>query len=134
MEENSSPKLSSMIDSLTEDVNELVREHVELAKTELLENVKRITRSMWGFLFAGLFVSMATVFTLFALAYGISTRGVPVWVGFLIVSGIMLVLGIVFYAVAKNQIRRIGRRNRTGEELKSTVEAFSDLAGKTTDI
>ncbi len=134
MEDNTEPKLSSMIDSLSEDVNTLVREHVELAKSELIENGKRFARSMWAFLFAGLFVSMATVFTLFALAYGISTRGVPVWVGFLIVSGIMLVMGVSFYFAARAQIRRIGRTNKTGESLKSTVEAFADLTSKTIDF
>lgn len=134
MEEESNQKFSSMIDSLSEDVSALVREHVELAKSEIIENAKRVGNSLWAFLFAGLFVSMATVFTLFALAYGISTRGVPVWVGFLIVSGIMLVLGICFFVFAKTQLRKIGRKNRTGESLKSTVEAFADLAGKTIEL
>lgn len=134
MEENPNQNFSSMIDSLSEDVSALVREHVELAKSEIVENVKRFGWSMWSFLFAGLFVSMATVFTLFALAYGISTRGVPVWVGFLIVSGIMLVLGVTFFVIAKAQLRRIGRKNRTGESLKNTVEAFADLAGKTIEL
>ena len=134
MEENTNPKLSTMIDSLSEDVSTLVREHVELAKAEIVENAKRVGNSLWAFLFAGLFVSMATVFTLFALAYGISTRGVPVWVGFLIVSGIMLLLGIVFFILAKAQLRKIGRKNRTSETLKTTVEAFTDLASKTIEL
>ena len=134
MEENPNQNFSSMIDSLSEDVSALVREHVELAKAEIIENAKRVGNSLWAFLFAGLFVSMATVFTLFALAYGISTRGVPVWVGFLIVSGIMFVMGVTFFVVAKTQLRKIGRKNRTGESLKTTVEAFADLAGKTIEL
>jgi hypothetical protein len=134
MEDNPNQNFSSMIDSLSEDVGALVREHVDLAKSEIIENAKRVGMSLWAFLFAGLFVSMATVFTLFALAYGISTRGVPVWVGFLIVSGIMMVMGLVFFVLAKAQLRKIGRKNRTGESLKTTVEAFADLAGKTIEL
>ena len=66
-------------------------------------------------------------FALVAGAYGLVAAGLPVWAGFLIVAGVLLLLAIVLGLVGRARAKRVGPPQRALEQVQQTKLA---LAGR----
>jgi uncharacterized membrane protein YqjE len=90
-------ELGQAIQEITETATLLVREEIELAKTEVLQKAtKLITGAVVGII-AGIFAVFALIYLLHSLAFGvwagISDDANYIWVGYLVVGGLLLLLG-----------------------------------------
>jgi len=126
MTENQDKNLASMISSIMDDVTALIRGHIELAKLEIQESVKNVVKSSVMFLVAIGFMSLATVFALISISYGIAAAGWPVWAGFLIVAAALLVMAIVLMFLGRNRIQK-AKTNRTVSSIVATAETLRTL-------
>jgi uncharacterized membrane protein YqjE len=97
MPEPSTSELGEAIQEITERASLLVREEIELAKAEMTEKVTKLVRGAVVGIVAGIFAVAALIYLLHSLAWGIfalvSDDPNYVWVGFLVVGGLLLVLG-----------------------------------------
>jgi uncharacterized membrane protein YqjE len=86
--------LGDLVTQVSEQASTLIREEIELAKTEIEVKAKRLAQGAAVGAAAGFFLFFVLVFVLEALAWGLSDAFFPndIWAGFLVTSGILLVL------------------------------------------
>ena len=99
--------LGDLVNRVTENASLLIREEIELAKTEVELKAKRLAQGAAVGAAAGFFVFLALIFLFQALAYGISDllNNPYGWAGFLITTGILLVLAAVAGFVASRAFK-----------------------------
>jgi uncharacterized membrane protein YqjE len=115
LREHERPALPHLLRDLTSDVTTLVREEVELAKTELTEKASGITRNLvslvvaGGVLFAaGLVLILAAVYGLTALFDQVLPLGIAVWLAPLVLAIVIGIVGYSLFTKAKNALAREG--------------------------
>ena len=94
---NDTSDLGQAIQEITEKASLLIREEVELAKTEVTESVKKLLTGAVVGIVAGIFAVFALIYLVHSLSWGIfallSDDINFVWVGYLIAGGLLLLLG-----------------------------------------
>ena len=106
---NDTSELGQAIQDVTERASLLVREEIELAKTEVIEKVTKLLKGAVVGLVAGIFAVFGLIYLLNAAAWGIwdligSSRNF--WIGFLIVAVILFLLGGLAGFLAARFIKR----------------------------
>jgi uncharacterized membrane protein YqjE len=90
--------LGEAIQEVTEKVQLLVREEIALAKAELTEKVSKLIRGIVAGTVAGIFALFGLIYLLHAASWGVweilGTGNGP-WLGFLIVTLILFLLGAI---------------------------------------
>lgn len=124
------PSLGSLISNVVRDAKTLLNAQVALTKTEAQQAGQQVAVvSVFGIIaLTGL--SMAGLFGPIALAFGIAALGLPVWAGFLIVTGILLLLAIIAGLVAKVRSGKITGLTVAQKEWKATTDAVSQAMGR----
>ena len=98
MSDNRTPDLGRAVQEVTEKAQLLVREEIELAKTELTEKVTKLGKGAAVGLVGGVFAVLGLIFLLHALAWGLwllIDGGDHIWLGFLITAVILFVVGAI---------------------------------------
>jgi hypothetical protein len=120
--------LGDVVNRISENASILVREEIELAKTEIELKVKRLTRGAAVAAAAGFFAFLGLIFAFHALAWGINDLFFPtdLWLGYLIVFlGLVLLAGLAgFFAYKSFQAGAPPVPERAIEEAKRTKEAI----------
>jgi uncharacterized membrane protein YqjE len=114
--------LGDLVALAAKDVSQLVRYEIDLAKTELREDVRRIGLAVvlvGGAAFAGCLV---LVILCFAYAEGLVALGLPRWAAFLVVAGTLVLLAVIALGIAVLRVR-----NMTG--LRKTRESITEGLG-----
>jgi hypothetical protein len=94
--------LGEIVAEVSEKASILVREEIELAKTEVTTKAKTLARGAAVGAAAGVFLALAAIFLLHALAYFFQDLlDTQVWVGYLIVVAILVLVGVVAGLLAK---------------------------------
>jgi hypothetical protein len=123
MSENSAPPieertLGELVATVTRDLSLLLHKEIELAKTEIAGEVKRVGLSAGLLGAAGAMVGLAGLFLSVAAAFGISALGVSLGIGFVCVFG--------FYAIVAGGLATLGvlklARLRKPERTIRTVQ------------
>jgi hypothetical protein len=97
-----SPSIGQLIRELTQDVNDLMAQHVALARTELSAAVDNLKSAAIA-LSAGVVVTLAGGLVLLAAAtLALAERFEP-WVAALIVGGATVLVGLILLAVGKRK-------------------------------
>lgn len=105
--------LGDLVALAAKDVSQLVRYEIELAKTELKGDVRRV--GLAGAL-AGVaaFVGcLVLVLFCIAFAYGLITLGIWTWAAFLIVAGTCVLLAAVAVGIALLKLRHLSGLRKT---------------------
>jgi hypothetical protein len=110
--------LGELVATATRDLSTLVHQEIELAKSELTEQVKRGAIGGGLLAGAGALGLLGFLMLCFAGAFGIATGGdIPVWAGFLCVAGFFLLLGGMLATFGIRAITKLSGPDRT----KATV-------------
>jgi uncharacterized membrane protein YqjE len=117
------PSLSDLVIGLTDDISELVRKEVALAKAELQENVKE-GATAGGMLAAGGMVAYAgLILILFAIAIALGEWWNNLWLGAAVVGLVVAVIGWIMFNSGKNQLQNVNLvPRRTVSSLKSDAQ------------
>jgi len=103
------------------DLTRLVRYETDLAKAELLADVRRIGVSSAlaaTIVFTGF---LMLVMLCFALAYGLQTLGVWDWASFLLVTAALILLAGAFAGIIYLKVRRLDRLRKTRESVQGSL-------------
>ncbi|HEX3318240.1 MAG TPA: phage holin family protein [Solirubrobacteraceae bacterium] len=88
--------IATTISEVADRTTVIVREEIELAKAEVRTKLSTLGRGAGVAVAAGIFLSLAGVFFLHMLAWGLYVwLDVDVWVGYAIVVGLLLILGVI---------------------------------------
>jgi uncharacterized membrane protein YqjE len=102
-------ELGEAIQEVTEKVQLLVREEIALAKAELTEKISKLIRGIVAGAVAGIFAVFGLIYLLHAASWGIweilGTGNGP-WLGFLITTLVLFVLGAIGGLLAFRSIKK----------------------------
>jgi uncharacterized membrane protein YqjE len=113
--------VGDLVSEAVGDITRLVKYQTDLAKQELLADVRRV--GMSAGLAATILVTafLMLVMLCFALAYGLQTLGVWDWASFLIVAGVLVVLAAAFAGIIYLMVRRLDRLRKTRESVQGDI-------------
>ena len=113
--------VGDLVSEAVSDISRLVKYETDLAKSELLADLRRVGISAG--LAATILVTsfLMLVMLCFALAYGLQTVGVWDWASFLIVTGVLIVLAAIFAGIIYLKVRRLDRLRKTRQTVQSDI-------------
>jgi hypothetical protein len=116
--------LGDLVAMAAKDVSQLVRYEIDLAKTELRGDMKRIglAGALGGV--AAFVGCLVLVLCCIAFAYGLITLGIWRWAAFLIVAGTCVLLAGAAMGIAALKLRRLSGLRQT---RKSVTEGLGML-------
>lgn len=115
--------LGQLVAEASQDLSELVRYEVALAKTEIKDDVVRGAKAGGMFGAAGFLGLLAIITSVITAAYGLMETGLPAWAAFLIVTAALLLLAALLVLVAILLIKRIKPPERAIRSTKKTIAA-----------
>jgi hypothetical protein len=126
--------LGELVNDISQQASVLVREEIELARTEVTEKLTRLGRGAAVGAAAGVFAFLALIFFLHALAYFLADvldgniDITFIWPGYLIVTGLLILLAAVAGLVALRFVRRGSPPTPQAaiEEAKITRQALEE--------
>ena len=122
--------LGQLVADATHDLSSIMRGEIALAKAEIRADAKKAAAGGGMFAAAGVFAFLALVLLLFAATYGLVAAGLPVWLSFLIVAGVLLVVGAILVLVGKSKISKVkGKPERTIKNAQDTIAAIRPSSG-----
>ena len=124
---NSQPSLKQLVSRTISDGKRLLTAQVNLTTTEIAQTGKTIGTISVFALVALTLISLGALFVLIAVAYALVAAGLPVWAGFLIVSGVLILIGLIFAVIAMNKGKHIEGLSLAEKEWKQTTETLAQL-------
>ncbi|MGZ4173005.1 MAG: phage holin family protein [Solirubrobacteraceae bacterium] len=105
-EQQEPENLGVTVNEVAERVTVLVREEVELAKAEVTVKAKSLGRGAAAIAAGAVFGVFAVIFLLLTIAWGLNSLLGSIWLGFLIVFGVLLLatIGAVYFATRKLRV------------------------------
>jgi Flp pilus assembly protein TadB len=130
---NGNENLATAVTEVSERFSVLVREEIELAKTEMAEKASSAARGAGAIAAGAVFGVFALVMGLGALAWGLNSLLSSLWLGFLIVFAILLVLTVITFLLARRFLK-VGAPTPTmaideAKKIRETVSAKSEGEG-----
>ena len=102
--------LGEIVNEVTEKASLLVREEIELAKAEVTQKVTRIAKGAVLATVGGIFLVFMLIYFLHALALFLddvlNVNPSGVWIGYAIVTGGLLLLGVIAIFIAVRLFKR----------------------------
>jgi hypothetical protein len=97
--------LAAAVTEVSEKLSLLVREEIELAKTEVSEKVARIARGAAAVAVGAVFGVFALIFVLLTIAWGLNSAFTSLWLGFAIVMVLLLALTVGAFLFAWRKLK-----------------------------
>ena len=117
--------LGQLVADATHDISSIMRSEIALAKAEIGADAKKAGAGAAMFAVAGVLAFLALILLLIAAAYGLVAAGLPPWLSFLIVAGVLLVVGTILAFVGKGAVAKInGKPERTVKNAQDTIAAI----------
>ncbi|HVV77402.1 MAG TPA: phage holin family protein [Mycobacteriales bacterium] len=122
--------LGELVATATRDLSVLVHQEIELAKSELAEQVKRGAIGAGLLAGAGVLALLGFFLGCFAAAFGIAEGGgVPVWAGFLCIAGLFIVVGGVLGFIGVRAFAAVSGPDQTVSTVKSSLASLRHRNG-----
>lgn len=120
--------VGELVAEVSDKTTLLVRQEIELAKAELRTNISRIVAGAVVATVAGVFAVLAIIYLLHAVAlFFFDVVGFPVWVGYLVVTGGLVILGAVCAWIAFRAVKGGSPAPKQAiEEARKTREMLSE--------
>lgn len=132
MDNNSDASLSSLVNSAITDAQTLVRDQIELAKAEVSQSAKQAAAASGLFIVAAVLAFLAFIFALVAGAYGLVAAGLPVWAGFLIVAGTLVLVALILALAGRSRVKKVQPPVRAIDQVERTKVALAGITDGTT--
>ena len=125
-------KVADLIKDIKGDVQLLINDQVELAKSELTPAAKNA--GIGGGLFgaAGYFGINAATLLYIAAALGLAALGLPYWAAFLIVAGVLLLLAAILGLIGYTRIKKVKPPEKTIANGKALVSELTTAVNRAT--
>jgi len=109
--------LGDLVALAARDVSQLIRYEIDLAKSELKDDVQRIglAGALGGV--AAFVACLVLVLLSIALAFGLIALGIWAWAAFLIVSGAYILFAVLVLGIAYLRLRRLSGLKKTRETV-----------------
>ncbi len=117
--------LGQLVADATHDISSIMRAEIALAKAEISADAKKAVAGAGMFAVAGVLAFLALILLLIAAAYGLVAAGLAPWLSFLIVAGVLLVIGVILALVGKSRLSKVkGKPERAIKNAQDTIAAI----------
>ena len=114
--------LGQLLSRMTSDVSELFRKEVQLAKTEIKEDISGMAKAVGMFGGTGVAAIFGVLMLSFAAAWGLAAL-IPTGLAFLVVGLVYLIVAAILFFSAKAKIKAIKPGpEQTVETVKEDVQ------------
>ncbi|OUC94766.1 phage holin family protein [Streptosporangium minutum] len=121
------PSLGQLVGEIGEDLSKLLRQEMELAKSEMRTEASKAGKAAGMLGGAGVAGHMAALFVTLAVMFGLGNLIDLGWAA-LIVAVIWAVIGAVLYVTGRNRLRLVSPKpEQTVETLKEDAQWARDL-------
>ena len=117
-----SQSLGDLVALAAKDVSQLIRYEIDLAKTELKDDVQRIGLAAALSGVAAFVACLVLVLLSIALAFGLVALGIWAWAAFLIVSGVYVLFAALVLGIAYLRVRRLSGLSKTRKTVTEGLE------------
>ena len=114
--------LGDLVALAAKDVSQLIRYEIDLAKTELLDDVQRIGLAGALGVVAAFVACLVLVLLSIALAFGLVALGIWDWAAFLIVAGAYVLFAVLMLGIAYLRVRRLSGLSKTRKTVTEGLE------------
>jgi uncharacterized membrane protein YqjE len=121
--------LGSLVSLAVKDVTQLFRYELDLAKTELKADARRIAFAGTLLVIAGFVACLVLMLVSFAFAYGLIALGIYAWAAFLIVAGTYVLLAALAVLVGVLKFRGLGGLSRTRKTVQDDLSLIRRDSG-----
>jgi hypothetical protein len=105
--------LGDLVALAAKDVSQLIRYEIDLAKSELMDDVERIGLAGGLGVVAAFVACLVLVLLSIALAFGLVALGIWDWAAFLIVAGAYVLLAVTVLGIAYLKLKRLSGLKKT---------------------
>jgi len=124
------PSLTALVAGIINDVQQLIRQELALAKSEVKQEWDKTKTAAVSFgtsavvgVLGAIHISLMLVFLLKWLSLPAAEAGLPLWVCFGIIGGLFLIVGAVLFYAGKNKAEQIHVvPPQTAETMKENVQ------------
>ena len=104
--ENGPPdSIAAAITEVSENLTKLVQDEIELAKAEVVQKASALARGAAAVAAGAVFGGFAVIFVLLTVAWGLNSLLTSIWLGFLIVLGVLVVLTLGSFLFAWKKLK-----------------------------
>ena len=114
--------LGDLVALAAKDVSQLVRYEIDLAKTELKDDVQRVGLAAALSGVAAFVACLVLVLLSIALAFGLVALGIWAWAAFLIVAGVYVLFAALVLGIAYLRVRRLSGLSKTRKTVTEGLE------------
>ena len=114
--------LGDLVALAAKDVSQLIRYEIDLAKTELRDDVQRVGLAAALSGVAAFVACLVLVLLSIALAFGLVALGIWAWAAFLIVSGVYVLFAVLVLGIAYLKLRRVTGLSQTRKTVTEGLE------------
>lgn len=115
--------LGELFATVTRDMSLLVRQEIELAKSELAEQAKRAGVGAGLLSGAGVVALCGLFLLLFAASFGLAAgANIPVWAGFLVIGGGFVLIAGLLGSLGVVSLKRVQPPSRSMRSVKADLE------------
>jgi len=116
------PSLGDLVAQAAKDASQLIRYEIDLAKTELKGDVRRISMAVVLVAMAGFVGCLVLVMLSWAWGYGLITLGIWTWAAFLIVAATWALVGVIAIGIAYLRIKHLSGLRKTRQTVTEGIE------------
>ena len=116
--------LGDLVALAAKDVSQLIRYEIDLAKSELMDDVQRIGLAGGLGVVAAFVACLVLVLLSIALAFGLVALGIWDWAAFLIVAGAYVLLAVTVLGIAYLKLKRLSGLKKTRQTVTEGLEVL----------
>lgn len=115
--------LGQLVAQATQDVTEIVRAEIALAKAEIAVDVKHgaIAGGLFGA--AGYLSFLASILLTIAAGYGLVAAGLSPGLAFLVLAVVLLLVAALLAVIGRSRMRKVGPPERAIRSTRETIAA-----------
>jgi uncharacterized membrane protein YqjE len=123
--------IGDLVALAAKDMSQLVRYEIDLAKTELKGDAKRVGMAAALAGVAAFVGCLVLILLLIAFAYGLITLGIWNWAAFLIVAGCCVLLAVIAVGIAFLKVQRLSGLTVTRKTITEDLGMLRHDDGQT---
>jgi hypothetical protein len=117
------PSLTSLVSGIVGDVQQLVRQEINLARTEVKQEWEKAKTAAGALAAGAVLLAMGGVLLCFLIVHLIASFGVPLWASFGIVGGVLVLCGAVLVGLGYSRASHVSViPPQTAQTLKENVQ------------
>jgi hypothetical protein len=121
---DTSPSMASLLGGIVSDIQTLVRQEVALARTEIQREWEKAKSAAGAMAVGSAVLALGGILLCLMVVYLLhEAAGLPLWVSYLIVGGVLALLGAVLFYAGRNKASEVNLiPPQTAASLKENVE------------